>query len=80
MAKAANAVTIRPKMAQKYDQAAAIHTYWETMAYDAAGRLLRHTSATGAVTIHGYDFAGRLVKAEWDKIEEWAKARPNGDN
>ncbi|MBN8460622.1 MAG: hypothetical protein J0M04_22560 [Verrucomicrobia bacterium] len=22
----------------------------------------------------------RLVKAEWDKFEEWAKARPNGDN
>jgi RHS repeat-associated protein len=33
----------------------------ETMAYDASGRLIRHMSATGAVTTYAYNSAGQLV-------------------
>ena len=35
----------------------------ETMAYDASGRLIRHMSATGAVTTYAYNSAGQLVTA-----------------
>ena len=35
----------------------------ETMAYDAAGRLIRHTSATGALTTYAYNTFGQLVSS-----------------
>ena len=30
--------------------------------------------------MHSWAPGKRLVKAEWDEFEEWAKSRPNGDN
>ena len=35
----------------------------EKMTYDASGRLMRHMSATGAVTTYAYNAAGQLVTA-----------------
>ncbi|MEI6674935.1 MAG: hypothetical protein WCO57_07135, partial [Verrucomicrobiota bacterium] len=35
----------------------------ETMTYDTSGRLIRHMSATGAVTTYAYNSAGQLVTA-----------------